>query len=108
MLKIPKYNTITGKKIDLKELEKYGFKKQGGTEEEHYHWGYYTKKIFKLFSNDIVIVIPFRNADKKIIFARYYNYLKEDFETKIHNPKLKKKYINILIKDGYVVKEDNK
>lgn len=25
MLKIAKYNTITGEKIDLKELEKYGF-----------------------------------------------------------------------------------
>ena len=27
MLKIAEYNTITGEKIDLKELEKYGFEK---------------------------------------------------------------------------------
>ena len=26
MLKIPEYNKITGKKVDLKELEKFGFK----------------------------------------------------------------------------------
>lgn len=77
--------------IDLKELEKFGYKRQGGKEEEHYHWGYYTKKIFKLFSDDIVIVIPFRNEDERYIFVRYYNDLKEDFETRIYHPKLKKK-----------------
>ena len=32
MLKIAEYNKITGKKIELSELEKFGFKEE--------HWGY--------------------------------------------------------------------
>ena len=40
MLKIAEYNTITGEKIDLKELEKYGFK------EEHWVYIYYPNYIY--------------------------------------------------------------
>ena len=36
MLKIAEYNTITGEKVELKELEKYGFKKHNN--------GYYEKE----------------------------------------------------------------
>ena len=35
--------------VDLKELEKFGYEKLGGTQEEHYYWGFYQKEINTLF-----------------------------------------------------------
>lgn len=45
--------------VDLKELEKFGYKKLGGTEEEHYHWGYYSKLIKRVFFPDLEIMVFF-------------------------------------------------
>lgn len=39
MLRIREYNKITGKKVDLKELEKFGIKFQDDSRGGHYYCG---------------------------------------------------------------------
>lgn len=87
MLKIAKYNTITGKKIDLKELEKYGFVKvkKGMTDfvSEVKYW-------YTLCNSEYNCIAIFNN--KNIIFG--LDCYGETYDV-----------IYDLIKDGYVVKE---
>ena len=42
MLKIAEYNTITGEKVELKELEKYGFEEYNDCWQRDYNNGYAT------------------------------------------------------------------
>lgn len=90
MLKIAEYNTITGEKVELKELEKYGFEyfiNGCGT------YGY----SYKTTSGFITII----EKDKE--FNNKYNSERMIMENDIV------KNIDLLydlIKDGLVIKED--
>lgn len=86
MLKIAEYNTITGEKVELKELEKYGFKEYNDYWQRDYNNGYATN-IYK--------------DTKQIIKVDYeWSFL----ENKYYENSTYK--INDLIKDGFIIKED--
>lgn len=93
MLKVPEYNTITGEKIDLKELEKYGLI----INKRKFCRIYDTKRVKAVFGdiNDKYgnITISDKNA------IDFQDYCDKDVRLDI---------LYDLIKDGYVVKEDNK
>lgn len=93
-------------KKDMKELEKYGYTRYGGTEEEHYHWGYYVKKLHCIFSRQKCVVIPFRGNDKGYPLVKCWNIYKEDFENEIVNPMFKKRYVKDLIKADLLIVEE--
>ena len=67
MLKIAEYNTITGEKIDLKELEKYGFEKDRMlgyilTKYENENW----QKILVRVNNEKVINFNYGSSEDTI------------------------------------------
>lgn len=86
MLKIAKYNTVTGEKVELKELRKYGFKEYNDYWQRDYNNGYATN-IYK---------------DTKEIIKVDYEW--SFFEDKYYENSTYK--INDLIKDGLVIKEN--
>lgn len=127
MLKIAEYNTITGKKVELKELEKYGYYIS--------HVAVFPKKIVKQVADEYVIEIgieePSRNIwsgrdwkDSRILCLYHckkiephcknkillepeieeHLYYEKDFGTYDKNEITP--YINDLIKDGFIIKED--
>lgn len=56
MLRIAEYNTKTGKKIDLKELEKFGFDLEMNTEDEYDQlYCFDSRLMFDKTDNDIII-----------------------------------------------------
>jgi hypothetical protein len=92
MLKIAEYNTITGEKVELKELEKYGFEYRIKTNE------YY----FKINGSEH-LEIPVdkeSNSYKEVrlfIEDEYYNcWTSFNSFDKLYD----------LIKDGFIIKED--
>lgn len=84
MLKIAEYNTITGKKVELSELEKYGFHRRtcymDNNKNEYFKRGYTLNEINVNKDNDNRLIIT---NNEFIIDETLYD----------------------LIKDGYVVKE---
>ena len=93
MLKIAEYNTITGEKIDLKELEKYGFKynRQNNTYIKTFSHVFFYREI------EIYIDNPnFKRGEIKAYSSITQDFPKEDWI---------EKNIQDLIKDGLVVKE---
>lgn len=82
MLKIAEYNTKTGEKVELKDLEKYGFKEYNDCWQRDYNNGYATN-IYK---------------DTKEIIKVDYEW--SFFENKYYENSTYK--INDLIKDGLV------
>lgn len=91
MLKIAEYNKITGKMIELSELEQFGFK--------YYPSSY--EKWLKVFENSISGDIRIRITNDRIIYPvidlEFYNLgHKEEFE--LHDT------IYDLIEAGYVEK----
>ena len=93
MLKIAEYNTITGEKVELKELEKYGMKYNGGSEcyVDDYVFNYLTVYTTDKNKEIVVDISPASFGDfkrRKIIYDNAMNTLYD------------------LIKDGLVIKED--
>lgn len=88
--------------VDLKELEKFWYEKFGGTQEEHYYWGFYHKEINTLFNKyKIKIYIQGQNMRKIVAFRNLA--LDESFKNvEIVEPK--KKWIRDLIQAGLVEK----
>ena len=84
MLKIAEYNTITGEKIDLKELEKYGFNSKYNSN------GSYEKVIY--YGETIWV----DNDDKSIWL--------ESGMSAIEDEKILEPLVDDLIKDGLVEK----
>ena len=102
MLKIAEYNTITGEKVELKDLEKYGFTikydeytgEPNILEKRFLIFGFPTPKItfkkkirIRIFSDKIFWVSSFENMDKDS-FNKWQDTLYD------------------LIKDGFIIKED--
>lgn len=80
MLRIREYNKITGKKIDLKELEKFGIKFQNDFRGGHY----YCSRDFKI-SNKNHHLIPLNGTASKrfdnlydLIIAGYVEKVEEE------------------------------
>ena len=106
MLKIAEYNQITGKKIDLKELEKYGFE---------YRENYLIKYLYNLRTLSVRVEL-----DEKTFYVSVNNYGKYSFEEGFLSSMKKYKeqlefdikeveeLFNDLIKDGLVEKVENK
>ena len=94
MLKIAEYNTITDEKVELKELEKYGFEFDRTLNK-------YTKVIaYPFFFRDIDVYIDnpnFQHREIKAYSSIVNDIVKEDW---IENN------IQDLIKDGLVIKEN--
>lgn len=91
MLKIPEYNTITGEKIDLKELAKYDLEFYEYEECELKYQSYILDD-----ENTQIIILDEIDGQPKGIITNPESYCCS-FDT------LEKIYD--LIKDGYVVKE---
>ena len=62
MLKIAEYNTITGEKIELKELEKYGFKRKYYNGTKNLVLEYEIKNLPHKYQ-DIIFDIPTRKLE---------------------------------------------
>ncbi len=98
---------IFNPKKDMKELEKYGYKRLGGTEEEHYHWGYYSKIIERVFFPDLEIMIFFRGSSKGKISVDYTDKAKIYYDLNFYpRPKLKKKFIKDLLKANLIISDE--
>lgn len=88
--------------VDLEELEKFGYEKLGGTQEEHYYWGFYQKEINTLFNKyKIKIYIQGRNT-RKIVAFRDLTLDGSFKNVEIIEPK--KKWIRDLIRADLVEK----
>lgn len=93
MLKIAEYNTITGEKVELKELEKYGFKYELGK--------YYIESVRK----------PMPSESYHIKKHLAYTIPSKTRKIKIHKNSICWEYDNgldiiyDLIKDGFIIKE---
>ena len=96
MLKIAKYNTITGEKIDLKQLEKYGFTYYNG-------WLYkdYTPTEYQTYL-DYVEVRIWKN--REIYFMYCYDDEKDTYFFRKQEYKYGLDLLYDLIKDGLVEK----
>lgn len=90
MLKISEYNTITGEKIDLKELEKYGMLHNPSSECYEDDYSFINLCIYE---EDRGIQISIEDST--------YRFSK-DYENSVERAK---NILYDLIKDGYVVKE---
>lgn len=91
MLKIAEYNTITGEKVELKELEKYGFKLYENVTPDGYEW--YEKKVEYDYNKRIYYYVNINNRTLEI--STYEGYDNELDDT-----------LYDLIKDGLVIKEN--
>lgn len=90
--------------IELKELEKFGYIKMGGTAKEFYYWGWYVKYVRTLFNVYEIRVFIQSNKykEREIIIFRDLT-LDESFRNaEIIKPK--KKLIRDLMKAGLVEK----
>lgn len=74
MLKIAEYNTITGEKINLKELEKYGFKKW------KYDFDRYSMRDITVCKNKHLIFHNGRNMDRN---DTLYDLIKDGLVEKV-------------------------
>lgn len=106
MLKIAEYNKITGKKIELSELEKFGFKEK--------HWGYiyypnnnnpsarYFSNIKinkKIMGENNVIEFCLENMS---VWCNSIEELEDDFRNIKASYEAFKIKINDLIEQGYI------
>lgn len=85
--------------IDLEELVKFGYEKEGGTE-PYWHFHYWTKEIHEIF-NDYYIVI---DGESREIFMFENLSLDKSFSNKIEINK--KRLIHDLIKEKLVEGEN--
>lgn len=96
--------------VNLKELEKYGFEKQGGTKQEHYYFYWYVKFIETIFGKVYEIRIDVNNNRRLTIgelICPPYDY-RDKNSTHYRNQNdvtyRKKRYIKDLIKADLVEK----
>lgn len=92
--------------IDLKELEKFGFIKEGGTRQEHYYYYWYVRFKETLFNTyEIRIDV---NENREITIGRLTNrdysyYMTNGFyRNQERVTKQKKRYVEDLIQAGLV------
>lgn len=111
MLKIAEYNTITGEKVELKELEKYGFEISNkciwhnvDTENEFYTTILQARKEIK------IILGSDYKVDCSIVVNELNRTIDWGFITQKYEYELYKKFVEEtlydLIKDGFIIKED--
>lgn len=112
MLKIAEYNTITGEKIDLKELEKYGFtlrysQYDGKVNQIIQEWGYpFVDKKDRPF---ITFVKRKKYISRIPLWNRKFDYhFKGEFIIPSHSRNREEFFDTLydLIKDGLVEKVD--
>ena len=89
MLKIAEYNTITGEKVDLKELEKYGMKYNPSSE---CYIDDYSFQLLCIYESDRELQIDINN--NAFGFSKDYAEIVERATNILYD----------LIKDGLVVK----
>lgn len=99
MLKIAEYNKKTGKKIELKELEDYGF-------EIGYDYQYEKMHVDNYYNGSKSVVI---DEETKEIFIVCYNFSYDETngtQKIVTKEQYIKKYIKDLITDGYIEKAE--